>query len=88
MSILTWIVLGLVAGWLAGMFMKGGGYGIIGDIVLGIIGALLGGWISSAVFGWDVTGFNLSSVVIAFIGACIVIAIYRAVAGSRRTTAM
>ena len=88
MSILTWIVLGLVAGWLAGMFMKGGGYGIIGDIVLGIVGALLGGWISSAVFGWDVTGFNLSSVLIAFVGACILIAIYRAVAGTRRTTAM
>lgn len=88
MSILTWIVLGLIAGWLAGMFMKGGGYGIVGDIVLGVVGALLGGWISSTVFGWDVTGFNLSSVLIAFVGACIVIAIYRAVAGSRRTTAV
>jgi uncharacterized membrane protein YeaQ/YmgE (transglycosylase-associated protein family) len=88
MSILTWIVLGLVAGWLAGMFMKGGGYGIIGDIVLGIVGALLGGWLSSYFFGWDVSGFNLSSVLIAFVGACILIAIYRAVAGTRRTTAV
>jgi uncharacterized membrane protein YeaQ/YmgE (transglycosylase-associated protein family) len=88
MSILTWIVLGLVAGWLAGMFMKGGGYGIIGDIVLGIVGALLGGWLSSYFFHWDVTGFNLSSVLIAFVGACILIAIYRAVGGTRRTTAM
>lgn len=84
MSILTWIVLGLVAGWLAGQFMKGGGYGIIGDIVLGIIGAVVGGWVSSLIFGWDVTGFNLGSVLIAFVGAVIVIAIYRAVAGNRR----
>jgi uncharacterized membrane protein YeaQ/YmgE (transglycosylase-associated protein family) len=66
--------------------MNGGGYGLIGDIVMGIIGALVGGWISSALLGIDVTGFNLVSVVIAFVGACIVIAIYRAVSGRRATT--
>jgi uncharacterized membrane protein YeaQ/YmgE (transglycosylase-associated protein family) len=83
MSILIWIVLGLVAGWLAGQFMKGGGYGLIGDIVLGIIGAIVGGFLSSALLGIDVTGFNLSSVIIAFIGACIVIAISRVFTGRR-----
>jgi uncharacterized membrane protein YeaQ/YmgE (transglycosylase-associated protein family) len=47
-SIIAWIILGLVAGWLAGQFMRGGGYGLIGDIVLGIIGAIVGGFLSSA----------------------------------------
>ena len=83
MGILSWIVLGLVAGFLAGQFMKGGGYGIVGDIVLGIIGAVLGGWLSSALLGIDVNGFNPVSVLIAFIGACIVIAITRMVRGRR-----
>jgi uncharacterized membrane protein YeaQ/YmgE (transglycosylase-associated protein family) len=77
MSIIAWILLGLVAGWLAGQFMRGGGYGIIGDIVLGIVGALVGGFLSSTLLGVDVTGFNLVSVLIAFVGAVIVIAIAR-----------
>ena len=83
MGILSWIVLGLVAGWLAGQFMKGGGYGLIGDIVMGVIGAVVGGWLSSTLLGIDVNGFNVVSVLIAFVGACIVIAVYRAVAGRR-----
>ena len=85
MSILTWVILGLVAGWLAGQFMKGGGYGLIGDIVLGVIGALVGGFLSSALLGVDVTGFNLPSVVIAVLGAVVVIAIARAFTGRRAT---
>lgn len=83
MSIIAWIVLGLVAGWLAGQFMRGGGYGIVGDIVLGIIGALVGGFLSGMLLGVDVTGFNLTSVLIAFVGAVIVIAIARAFTGRR-----
>ena len=83
MSIIAWILLGLVAGWLAGQVMRGGGYGIIGDIVLGIIGAFVGGFLSSALLGVDVTGFNLTSVLIAFAGAVIVIAISRAFSGRR-----
>ena len=47
MGILSWIVVGLIAGWLAGMVMKGGGYGLIGDIIVGVIGGLLGGWIAT-----------------------------------------
>ena len=81
MSIIAWILLGLIAGWLAGQFMRGGGYGIIGDIVLGIIGAIVGGFLSGLLLGVDVTGFNLPSVIIAFIGAIVVIAISRAVFG-------
>jgi len=56
MSIIAWIVLGLIAGWLAGMFMKGGGYGIVGDIVLGILGAILGGWLTGLLLGRDMMG--------------------------------
>ena len=83
MSILTWIILGLVAGWLAGMLMRGGGYGIIGDIILGIVGALVGGFLSSALLGVDVSGFNFTSVVIATVGAIIVIALARALTPAR-----
>jgi len=83
MSIIAWIVLGLVAGWLAGQFMRGGGYGIVGDIVLGIIGAIVGGFLSSTLLGVDVTGFNVISVIIAFVGAVIVIALSRMLTGRR-----
>jgi uncharacterized membrane protein YeaQ/YmgE (transglycosylase-associated protein family) len=85
MSIIVWILLGLVAGWLAGQVMRGGGYGLIGDIVLGIIGAFVGGFLSSALLGVDVTGFNLPSILIAFVGAVVVIAISRAFSGRRAT---
>jgi uncharacterized membrane protein YeaQ/YmgE (transglycosylase-associated protein family) len=86
MGILAWIVLGLLAGWLAGLLMKGGGYGIIGDIILGIIGALVGGFITSNLMGVDVSGFNITSLVIATFGAIVVIAISRAVSGRRTTS--
>jgi uncharacterized membrane protein YeaQ/YmgE (transglycosylase-associated protein family) len=83
MGILTWIVLGLVAGWLAGQFMRGG-YGLVGDIVLGIIGAIVGGFLTGLVLGRDmVTGFNLESVVVAFLGAVVLIAVSRMFSGRR-----
>src|SRR5215216_7067632 len=81
-----WIVLGLMAGWLAGMVMRGGGYGIVGDIVLGILGALIGGWITGMVTGQDVTlGFNLPSLLIAALGAIVLIGLSRLVTGRRAT---
>jgi uncharacterized membrane protein YeaQ/YmgE (transglycosylase-associated protein family) len=84
MTIIVWIVLGLVAGWLAGQVMKGGGYGLVGDIVLGIVGALVGGFLTGLVLGRDmVSGFNIESIVVAFIGAVILIAISRALTGRR-----
>ncbi len=85
MGILSWIILGLIAGWIAGLIMKGGGYGIVGDIVVGIVGALIGGWLGSALLGLSVTGFNFTSLVLAVVGAIILIAIYRAIVGTRRT---
>jgi uncharacterized membrane protein YeaQ/YmgE (transglycosylase-associated protein family) len=84
MSIIVWIVLGLVAGWLAGQFMRGGGYGMVGDIILGILGAIVGGFLTGLLLGRDmVNGFNLESVIVAFIGAVVLIALSRALTGNR-----
>ena len=86
MGLLAWIIVGLIAGWLAGLVMKGGGYGVIGDIILGIIGALVGGFLASSIFGVPdpVSGFNLTTLIVAFLGAVIVVAIVRALSGRRR----
>ncbi|HNY66185.1 MAG TPA: GlsB/YeaQ/YmgE family stress response membrane protein [Deltaproteobacteria bacterium] len=86
MGILSWIIVGLIAGWLAGVIMKGSGYGILGDIVLGIIGALIGGFLASAVFGIPspVTGFNIGTLIVALLGAIFVVAIVRALPGRSR----
>jgi uncharacterized membrane protein YeaQ/YmgE (transglycosylase-associated protein family) len=81
MSIIAWIILGLIAGWLAGVLVRGTGYGVIGDIILGIVGALVGGWITSALLGVDVSGFNLESLVIAVFGAIVIILIGRLISG-------
>jgi uncharacterized membrane protein YeaQ/YmgE (transglycosylase-associated protein family) len=84
MSIIGWIVLGLLAGWIAGMVMRGGGYGIIGDIVLGILGALVGGWLTGTLLGRDmVNGFNIESLIVAVLGAIVLIAISRLFTGRR-----
>ena len=83
MGILSWIVLGLIAGWLAGLIWRRHGFGIFGDIVIGILGALFGGWIGSALLGLDVTGVNFTSIVLAVVGALILLAIYRAIVGAR-----
>jgi uncharacterized membrane protein YeaQ/YmgE (transglycosylase-associated protein family) len=86
MGILAWIVVGLIAGWLAGMVMRGGGYGVIGDIVIGIVGALLGGWIATTFLhiSGGMTGINLYSILVAFAGAVILLILVRLVNGSRR----
>ena len=81
MGILAYLVVGLIAGWLAGMAMGGRGFGILGNIVVGVVGALLGGFVGSAVFGWDVTGFNIGSIVLAFLGAVVFLLILRAIPG-------
>jgi len=79
MGILSWIILGLIAGWLAGQVMKGGGYGLIGDIILGIVGAIIGGFLTGVLLGRDmISGFNIESIIVAFIGAVILIGLSRA----------
>ncbi len=82
MSIIAWIILGAIAGFVANQIM-GTSEGVIGTIILGIVGALVGGFLASALFAVDVTGLNVSSIVIAVVGAVIVVAIYRALAGRR-----
>ncbi len=79
MGILSWIVVGLIAGWLAGTVVRGGGYGLVGDIVVGIVGALVGGFIAANFLGMPdaVNGINLGSIVVAFLGAVVVIAVLR-----------
>ena len=76
-GLIYWLVVGLIAGWLAGTVMKGGGYGIIVDIVLGICGAVLGGWIFS-VLGIGAGLGLVGSIIVAFVGAVILVALTRA----------
>ncbi|HAH07511.1 MAG TPA: GlsB/YeaQ/YmgE family stress response membrane protein [Elusimicrobia bacterium] len=76
MGLLHLVIVGLIAGWLAGQVMKGGGYGLIADIVLGILGGLLGGRIFGALGIWPRGGI-LGSVLVAFIGAVVLVWITR-----------
>ena len=85
MGILSWLVVGLIAGFLASRVMRGGGYGLIGDIIVGIVGALLGGFLAGQLLGVPnaVNGINVTSILVAFIGAVILIALLRLVSGRR-----
>jgi len=87
MGILAWIVVGLIAGWLAGLVMRGGGYGLIGDIIVGVVGGLLGGWIATSLLhiGADVNGINLESILVAFCGAVVLLVVLRLLNGGRRS---
>ena len=85
MGLVSWIIVGLIAGWLAGLVIKGGGYGCIGDVIVGVIGGLLGGWGASYFFhlGDAMSGINLQSIIVAFIGAVAFVVILRLVSGRR-----
>lgn len=82
-GLVMWLIVGLVAGFLASRVMSGGGYGLIGDIVVGVVGAFLGGWVAG-LLGIGGSYGLIGSIVIAFIGACILIAILHAVSGRVR----
>jgi uncharacterized membrane protein YeaQ/YmgE (transglycosylase-associated protein family) len=58
-ALVFWIIVGGIAGWLASVVVRGGGYGVIGDIIVGIVGAIIGGFLMSMLGGAGVTGFNL-----------------------------
>jgi uncharacterized membrane protein YeaQ/YmgE (transglycosylase-associated protein family) len=79
MGIISWIVLGLIAGFIGSKLVNKTGSGLIMDILLGVVGAIVGGFISSRLGYGDVNGLNLYSIVIAVIGAVIVLLVYRAV---------
>lgn len=76
MEFIWFILIGLVAGWLAGQLVKGGGFGVIGDIVVGVIGALLGGFLFSTL-GVSLGGGLLGAIIVATIGAVLLIFILR-----------
>jgi uncharacterized membrane protein YeaQ/YmgE (transglycosylase-associated protein family) len=76
MGFLAWIVVGLIAGWLAGQVMKGGGYGTVADIILGLVGGLLGGWIFGKL-GISAGSGMIGSIIVAFVGAVILVGITR-----------
>jgi uncharacterized membrane protein YeaQ/YmgE (transglycosylase-associated protein family) len=76
MEFVWFIVVGLVAGWLAGVIMKGGGFGAVGDIVVGIVGALIGGWLFTKM-GVSSGGGLIGAIVVALVGAIILIALLR-----------
>ena len=76
MGFLAWIIVGLIAGWLAGQVMKGGGYGILVDIILGILGGVLGGWLFG-LLGLHLGDGMIGSIIVAFVGAVILVGITR-----------
>jgi uncharacterized membrane protein YeaQ/YmgE (transglycosylase-associated protein family) len=85
MSIFAWLILGLIAGFIASKIVNKSGEGLVLDIVLGIVGALVGGFIFTALGASGVTGFNIYSMIVAIIGAVVVLVIYHAISGRART---
>jgi len=83
MSVLGWLLLGLIAGFIASKIVNKRGEGILLDIVLGIIGAIAGGFLFSQFGAAGVTGFNLYSMVVAVVGAVLALLLYHAIAGRR-----
>ena len=79
MSIIGWIILGLIAGFIASKIVNREGSGIIMDIVLGVVGALVGGWLFELIGKAGVTGFNLYSMLVAIVGAVVVLVVFHAI---------
>jgi uncharacterized membrane protein YeaQ/YmgE (transglycosylase-associated protein family) len=87
MGILSWLIVGAIAGWLAGLLVKGDeGMGAIGHIVLGIVGAIIGGFLAGIVTGGRdyITGINATTIIVAVIGAVIAVVVYNALTGRSR----
>lgn len=84
MSILAWIVLGLIAGFIASKIVNGTGEGALLDIVLGVVGAVAGGWLFNTFGASGVTGLNLYSILVSVVGAVVVLFLYHAVTGRGR----
>lgn len=86
MSFIGWIILGLIAGFIASKIVNKSGEGAIVDIVLGVIGAVVGGWLFRTFGMPGVTGFNLYSMLIAIVGAVVVLVLYHLITGGRTST--
>jgi uncharacterized membrane protein YeaQ/YmgE (transglycosylase-associated protein family) len=87
MSLIAWLVVGAIAGYVAGLLVKGDeGLGVIGHIVLGIVGALVGGFLASILLNRDfTTGINFETIIVAVIGAIITVVVVSMVTGRTRT---
>ena len=84
MGILASLIVGGLAGWLTGLLQRGKGYGVIGNIVVGLIGALVGGWLGGLLFNRDfITGFNLETILTSIVGAVIVTFVWGLITGRR-----
>ena len=83
MSIIAWLILGLIAGFIASKIVNRSGQGVVLDIVLGVVGALVGGFLFTQIGAEPVTGLNLYSLFVAVIGSVVVLVIYHAVTGRK-----
>lgn len=88
MSILAWIVLGLIAGFIGSKIVNKTGEGVFLDIILGVVGAVVGGWLFNTFGHSGVTGLNLYSLLVAVVGAVVVLVVYHALAGGARRASM
>lgn len=79
MGLLTWIIVGAIAGWLAGKVMKGKSMGLIGNIIVGVVGAIVGGWLAGTLLNIPdpINGFNLQTLLVAFGGSVVVLYVLR-----------
>lgn len=84
MPILTWVFLGLIAGFIGSKIVNRTGEGLLLDIVLGIVGAVVGGWLFNTFGHAGVSGMNLYSIMVAVVGAIVVLVVYHAMIGGRR----
>lgn len=82
MGVISWIIVGLIAGWATGKIMRGSGYGVVMDIVIGIIGGLVGGWVMRSL-GFAGQGGMIYTILVAIAGAVVLTLIYRAIIGGR-----
>lgn len=75
MGIFSWVVVGVIAGWLAGLIVKGKGFGLLGNIIIGVIGAIVGGWLAGVLFNLEntITGINFTTILVAFLGAAAIL---------------
>jgi len=90
MGLISWIVVGLIAGFLAGKVMREGGYGLMGDIVVGVLGGLLGGYLATNLFHIKgaMTGINVESILVALCGAVVLLVGMRLLRGGRRRSSI
>ena len=84
MSIIGWLILGLIAGFIASKIVNKSGEGLLLDIILGVVGAVVGGFLFSLIGAAPVTGLNIYSMVVAVVGAIVVLVVYHAIVGRRR----